>query len=375
MLATIAQPTRPIRKEKTVITHTSDGWTFTHGKQTYGPYASREQAQEALYDLEHGVAPPVVASFARKREIFRQFDQIFGLTMENDVQETKRTGDEHPFGQLRDGTPITGVYDKNEPGDRAGIVHAQVGDLWLSAQDEPNLFTVHGKGYQLCDVTIDQINTLRALLVADIPEQLLAAAIAHSRGDAEPPARPGAPDVRYQLTRFSDGSGEPWDEYHCGDASFAICGNSHQGELMLYCADSEIGPLSAEQVRDLTALLSDPRVRTAAGLTPAADRLCGGPAAGVRVAHLWSDPDYENGDCNDKGIGTLEYTGFLCGTGEAEAEVSFKLDGTWAPEVYMFGREGIPLDQVERTLANLVTVLNDPRVRDARARYAEQRPA
>jgi len=40
------------------ITHEPEtGWGFTHGAQTYTGYATREDACEALYDLERGRQP------------------------------------------------------------------------------------------------------------------------------------------------------------------------------------------------------------------------------------------------------------------------------------------------------------------------------
>lgn len=72
------------------------------------------------------------------------------------------------------------------------------------------------------------------------------------------------PTVTYQLTRFDDGSGEPWDEYHCGGASFAI--NPSPGcELMLYVDGCDLGPLTADDLAALRALLNDARVVAAAG--------------------------------------------------------------------------------------------------------------
>jgi hypothetical protein len=193
MLATIAQPTRRHfpKKEPDMITHdaATNTWSFTHGQQTYRGYASREQAAEAQYDVEHGKSI--------HSPLFLDLKAWIDAKLDEEEREEQRTGAELPFGALSDGTPIMGVYDKDEPGGRAGIVHAAVDSFWLSAQDEPNLFTLQGNGFQLCDLTIEQINTLRTLLIADIPEQLLAAAVAHSRGDAEPPtfALPAAPDA------------------------------------------------------------------------------------------------------------------------------------------------------------------------------------
>jgi hypothetical protein len=37
-----------------MLTQTSAGWTFTLGRETFGPYSTRDQAAEALYDLQRG---------------------------------------------------------------------------------------------------------------------------------------------------------------------------------------------------------------------------------------------------------------------------------------------------------------------------------
>src|SRR5262245_35719803 len=39
------------------ITQTADGWTFTRGRETFGPFESHEAAATTLYDLERGKAP------------------------------------------------------------------------------------------------------------------------------------------------------------------------------------------------------------------------------------------------------------------------------------------------------------------------------
>src|SRR5690349_17575420 len=40
------------------ITQTATGWTFTQGRETYGPYSTRDEACEALYDLQRGRQQP-----------------------------------------------------------------------------------------------------------------------------------------------------------------------------------------------------------------------------------------------------------------------------------------------------------------------------
>jgi hypothetical protein len=63
------------------VTQTPASWTFTQGRETFGPFPTREQAQEALYDLEHGKAPAgeqTPTARDRRRETFRLLDEIAG---------------------------------------------------------------------------------------------------------------------------------------------------------------------------------------------------------------------------------------------------------------------------------------------------------
>lgn len=40
-----------------MLTQTSAGWTFTQGRETFGPYPTRDAAAEALYDVQRGRCP------------------------------------------------------------------------------------------------------------------------------------------------------------------------------------------------------------------------------------------------------------------------------------------------------------------------------
>lgn len=92
-----------------------------------------------------------------------------------------------PFGCLSNGAQILGTIDSIHPSKRTGIVSAQIGDDWrLSAQDNPDLIYIEGEGIDLGEVTIEQLNRLRSLLATDLPEQLIAAAVAYARGDVAP---------------------------------------------------------------------------------------------------------------------------------------------------------------------------------------------
>lgn len=105
---------------------------------------------------------------------------------------------QEPFGSLSTGAQITGIIDGVCPTHRTGIVEAEIGDDWsLTAQDSPDLISIEGDGVDLENVSLDQLNRLRALLATTIPEQLIAAAVSYGRGDA-------APDERRQIAAEAD---------------------------------------------------------------------------------------------------------------------------------------------------------------------------
>lgn len=94
---------------------------------------------------------------------------------------------QEPFSTLSDGSAIFGEIDRVCPTRRSGIVEAQTSDGWrLTAQDSPDLIYIERDGVQLEEATIEQLNALRSLLATDIPEQMIAAAVAYGRGDAAP---------------------------------------------------------------------------------------------------------------------------------------------------------------------------------------------
>jgi hypothetical protein len=93
------------------------------------------------------------------------------------------------------------------------------------------------------------------------------------------------------------------------------------------------------------------------------------PAAAIRVTYDHTNPN-DDGDLNSDGIGDLAYTNFVCGEGDAKAEISFShlpLDDAGRAVVYLFGRDDVDLDQVERTLESLLVLLADPRVQALRS--------
>jgi len=54
------------------LNETPTGWTFTHGRTTYGPFATRDSAASSLYDLEHGRAD--VAAIQRHTAAYAALD-------------------------------------------------------------------------------------------------------------------------------------------------------------------------------------------------------------------------------------------------------------------------------------------------------------
>jgi hypothetical protein len=90
------------------------------------------------------------------------------------------------IGTLSDGTPIDGMIDTIRPDVCTGVVWADNDEWHLTAQNDPDLFFIIGKNIQLEELTIEQVNRLRALLNTDIPEQMIAAATAYGQGEAAP---------------------------------------------------------------------------------------------------------------------------------------------------------------------------------------------
>src|SRR5262249_5914159 len=137
------------------LTQTPAGWTFTHGTQTYGPYPTREAAQEALYDAERGHIPPVPppallsldAQIAQIGPCADRFDQ-------RAIDIGTLPGGETLTRGIGDGVPndwITIARGKAEIDVRAGgaIVGITIGGRYLD------------------EVTTDDLDDLRALLCLD----------------------------------------------------------------------------------------------------------------------------------------------------------------------------------------------------------------
>lgn len=84
---------------------------------------------------------------------------------------------DEPCGELADGTPIMGSY---EEGKRSGVVSVELPGWYVDADDTGFLslgLQDDAAGIvELRDVTLEQVNALRALLATDAIERLLSAA-------------------------------------------------------------------------------------------------------------------------------------------------------------------------------------------------------
>jgi len=92
----------------------------------------------------------------------------------------------------------------------------------------------------------------------------------------------------------------------------------------------------------------------------AVEREAGPPA--IRIVQDWE----QDGNLNRDGIGNLAFVGYVCGEGDDSAEVVFHPDGKYPPFVYLFGHDDVDLERALRTIANLQTLLSDPRVQALR---------
>lgn len=249
------------------ITQAPDGaWSFTHGAQLYTGYESRQAAQEALYDVERGREP--------RSALFCEL--ITWIDAKPDEEEAAVddgvTLREESFGALSNGTPIVGVLDPKEPTGRAGIVNAWTDDFLLTAQDEPSLFGIQGCDINIEAISIEQINALRSVLSTDIPEQMIAAAVAQGRGDTAPPAftgrvreRPHICDDKLDTARFGTVT---WIDYICDTPAGPVTVSvpvDDRWPPQLYVPGEALGELAqfAQWVLAITTLLNDPHVKAA----------------------------------------------------------------------------------------------------------------
>lgn len=229
------------------------------------PAGDPRTPEEYTYDMQHSGAIYTTQPAAAPDALTKIFEFI-----END-------DDYEPFGALRGGDPIVGVRDYRDSTERAGIVHAQLGELWLTAQDEPNLFSVQGfgGGIGLEDMTIEQINALRAFLATDIPEQLLASAVAYGRGDTQPPSWTTSPSPAITVETWQSDEKVTYTDFDAGAGLSSVTLGCYSGEkpgveLIIggNCINERLSEVitlaDVQTLRDnLTALLQDPRVKAA----------------------------------------------------------------------------------------------------------------
>jgi hypothetical protein len=56
----------------------------------------------------------------------------------------------------------------------------------------------------------------------------------------------------------------------------------------------------------------------------------------------------------------------MCSATATRAEISLQADRSFPTEIYLFGHDGVVIDVAAQALANLLKLLNDPRVKAAR---------
>lgn len=76
------------------ITETPTGWTFDHGNETYGPFATRDSAAMTLYDLERRAISTeqvehLAATYAVLDETDRPFADVITAWMDRVDEEFK----------------------------------------------------------------------------------------------------------------------------------------------------------------------------------------------------------------------------------------------------------------------------------------------
>lgn len=137
------------------------------------------------------IAEHRAAEFARG---YRDGQAIGRALIAGDEEEEDDAGDDTElFGALADGTPMYGYMETmhDGPRQRYGCVIAYLAiDGWSITADDAGHLSGNNTGQKIefDAATIEQIRTLRTLLLSDTCERLLAAAEAWGRGDTEPPA-------------------------------------------------------------------------------------------------------------------------------------------------------------------------------------------
>lgn len=89
------------------------------------------------------------------------------------------------------------------------------------------------------------------------------------------------------------------------------------------------------------------------------------PAATVDVEYLYYDERRALRELTEEACGPLAFTTYICGHGREQAGITFQMDGTAGPVSSLFNRDPHPLATVLAAVANLQTLLADPRVHAA----------
>jgi hypothetical protein len=181
-------------------------------------------------------------------------------------------------------------------------------------------------------------------------------------------AEPVAPAI-LQIAEKGE-PGDTYTEYALGTAELVLddggCllfADKHEAVMFFHNATGPAEMTAAQSlaaVRDLARLLSHPTVQRALGLK----------APEVRLERYVSPPDI---------VGGHVYTGWTFAAGTTDGVVEAWFSDSHAahnePALHMPGRNGIPLHAVDRILPAIVALLNDPRVQEARSRWADGLPA
>ena len=88
-------------------------------------------------------------------------------------------------------------------------------------------------------------------------------------------------------------------------------------------------------------------------------------APAVAVEYLYYDATHPLRDLTEEARGPLAYTTYVCGCGDEQADIAFKMDGSAGPEISLFNDDPRPLATVLAAVANLQMLLADPRVHAA----------
>jgi len=193
------------------ITQTPDSrWQFTLGRQTFGGYATRDDAATALYDLERGILPATIHTDPNEDAILDWILNVADMAPEERIIRAT----EH-------------ILKGQQPGD---LVKA----------------TLEYVSQPVADEIIDILNDPWEDIIAafDQPKKL---------------------PVTYQRKHLPDGSGDGWDEYSCAGVDIAF---QEDYPPLLYLPGRNGLPLSfvARCLPAINALMADPRVRAALGL-------------------------------------------------------------------------------------------------------------